>query len=457
MTLALSTERPDPNVCPIADAEIVTVTESSPQDLQAVYDREVDIEAETTSNPVNTACPYPPDVNPDPPEPPPVDPEPEPDPQPETIQVTVTAGSGNICHNATELPELTQSVSPEIPGGSIGSPTVPSWSPGTHNPGDTFPVIPGTWTPPDDGKIYEVTYVNGTLTVIHCAEDIAISVTADNVAICVFSEGETTPLDLTQTVNPPEYADYFSAPSVDWDGSTGQFIITPGTLISNPNDVDNFIVTPHNGTLTVTHCDPEYNYLCEAGTVAASPGSNDVLVNNDNKCYKTEARYVRVRTQSDTAFSWQSPVWAHLAVAFKLEYLSSGTDISNGREFNFDVYNGNTLIEFQHNVTVSSSTVTTIVFVNALIDIGNETAQKIFEAYRDGEDWSTSKQFEIRISEVDNRPQGDTRKLFQKTINYTLNYKKCPICKSLHGPYCTHDWTTHDNPSDLWAGTATVE
>ena len=285
MTLALSTERPDPNVCPIADAQIVTVTENSPQDLQPLYDREVDIEAETTVNPVNTACPYDPDKDPDTPPTPPED-DLEPEPEPETIHVTVTAGSANICHNATELPELTQSVSPEIPGGSLGSPTVPDWTPETHDPGDTFPVIPGTWTPPDDGKNYEITYVNGVLTVIHCAVTHHVTVTADSKNVCI--DAESLP-ELTQTViiDRDESEEGSSTPPTVPDYSPGnhnvgdRIPIIPGTW-TPPDDGDIYEITYINGTLTILYCDPGYEIELDAQVCA------EYLSSNDGKYYVTD-------------------------------------------------------------------------------------------------------------------------------------------------------------------------
>jgi len=454
MTLALSTERPDPNVCPIADAEIVTVTESSPQDLQAVYDREVDIEAETTSNPVNTACPYDPDKDPDTPPTPPED-DPEPEPEPETIHVTVTAGSANICHNATELPELTQSVSPEIPGGSLGSPTVPDWTPETHDPSDTFPVIPGTWTPPDDGKNYEITYVNGVLTVIHCAVTHHVTVTADSKNVCI--DAESLP-ELTQTViiDGDESEEGSSTPPTVPDYSPGnhnigdRIPIIPGTW-TPPDDGDIYEITYVNGTLTVLYCDPGYEIELDAQVCPEYLSSND-------------GKYYVANNAEGTLFTGHSTIGTsdNLKENGVTIYIAAILKITSG---NNDPNAINQYITFNVNYSVDgvsgqaeayayygfpSYTEIPINFSISLQDI-----RDLQLAYINGDNWSKTMNVSITVTESE-RGYGQTNYQYRKTFSLHPRLTKCPHDDE-SSTVCHHSWAPNNDPSDLWAGTATVE
>ncbi len=449
MTLYLSTERPDPNVSPIADAEIVVVTENSPQDLQPLYDREVDIEAETTSNPVNTACPYPPDVNPDPPPTPPED-DPEPEPEPETIHVTVTAGSANICHNATELPELTQSVSPEIPGGSLGSPTVPDWTPETHDPGDTFPVIPGTWTPPDDGKNYEITYVNGTLTVIHCTETHYVTITADNKTVCHYA---TELPELTQSASPEIPGGSHDTPTVpNWTserhtpGTT--FPIIPGTW-TPPDDGDIYEITYVNGTLTVIEC-PTYYIDIDAQvcpTQLQDTNSKHYIANNASGT-------IFIEQGQNGQFDTEQTQLVECVLAAKIiPIVEEGSYETAEFRVDYEIDRGQEIKETGSTEIIVESWYVINVVINDLFPL-SDYMQAIKNAEISGNTWSQSVNVTIRVTRTDD-PNDNHEETFTLTPTLTL----CPLTHVMENNFirCHHRWTPGGSESNLWAGTATVE
>lgn len=169
------------------------------------------------------------------------------------IGVTVKANDVPVCVNATEIPTLTQTENPVI-GGTHGSPTIepwnqgdPDWESGIPEVGDSFKIIPGVWTPPDDGNEYVIKYQNGTLSVIYCDDD--CGVVSDCKVVGIYALRNPTSSDRDSDGR------YYYV-----DDSTGYAFINDGTI----PDQDSFI---HG-----------YTYLCVA--VALDPKKNDFMYKN---------------------------------------------------------------------------------------------------------------------------------------------------------------------------------